>query len=179
MIAIAPSGFVILYGVRNNDPGLSIAAVLAYVALTTILCLLIADTHVAVKDGIITVHRFRTRRAEATNLSKLAVVPIIYPGLHSANGVPTAIAFDASGSVAIRVPMRGWASDEIDRFIAACHPGTVTRLNDPITPDDARRLWPSSYPRRSQWNGYIALAATVISLGGVAVLLLWAAISAR
>jgi hypothetical protein len=177
MIGLAPSGFVILYGARNNDSGLSLVALLAYLVLAATLCVLIARTRVVVRGGTLTVCRFRTRRADVGSLSVLVVVPITYPGLRTTAGVLTAIAFDAAGSVPIRVPMRGWTSDQVAGFVAACNPRRVIRIRETLTPKEAIERWPSSYPARSQWMGYVALAMTLLALGAVGALATWAVLS--
>jgi hypothetical protein len=176
-IGLLPFGFVIGYGARIGDQALSAAALLAYIIFVAVISALIVRTHVTVSDGRLTVHRLRTRSCFVRDISRLVVVPIAYPGLRSASGVVTALAFGSTGSVLIKVAAKSWTPVEIDHFIDACHVANVTRVSETMTPVQAMARWPGSYSPRSQWRGYVILVTTIAFLVALAGLLSWAVVA--
>ena len=173
-IGLLPFGFVIGYGARIGDPALSSATLLAYIVFVAVISALIVRTHVTVRDGRLTVHRIRNRSCLVRDIARLVVVPIAYPGLRTASGVVTAIAFGSNGSVLLKVAAKSWTPGEIDHFIAACHAANVIRVSETMTPVQAMARWPGSYSSRSQWRGYVILVTTIAFVVILAGLLLWA-----
>jgi hypothetical protein len=100
-----------------------------------------------------------------SNIARLVVAPIAYPGLGTARGVVTAIALDASGQSLIKVPMKGWTPLQITQFIAACDTPSVVQVAETLTPQQAITRWPGSFSPFSHWRGYVVLVATLAFLG--------------
>ena len=178
LVGLAPAGFVLLYGVRTGHPALSVTALLAYSLGAMVICVLIARTHVTVEVGRITVHRLRSRSCAVSDIARLVVVPITYPGLRTAAGVVTTIALDRSGKALLRVATRAWTPAELEQFINACHAPRIIRATETLTPRQAIERWPGSYSPRSEWRGYVILVVTLASIAAVGGLISWAVLSA-
>ena len=126
------------------------------------------------ESGRIIVHRIRARSCAIRDIARLIVVPITYPGLRTATGVVTAIALDASGLPLIKVATTAWTPTQVTQFIDVCHAPSVEWVSEVLTPREAMARWPGSYLPRSQWRGYVVLAALIAFItvvGGLVFLL--------
>lgn len=176
-VGLLPAGFVILYGARSGNPLLATVTLAAYVVFTVAVCTLIARTHVTVSHGTLTVRRIRTRRVSLTDVATIIVVSIAYPGLRTQAGVPTALLFDSVGTTLLKVPMRTWSAQQVNRFTEACHPRATQRVNETLTPKGAIQRWPNSFSSRSQWRGYCVLAAILLGLLAFSALMVWVVVA--
>ena len=176
-IALAPVGFAVLFGMNHDDPWLSAATLAAYVFIASAVVALIVRIRVTVASQTLTVRRIRSRRIRLGDIAEWVLVPITFPGLRTSHGVLTAMAFNRQGSCLTRIWMRGWTQDQIKDFVAACRVAKIVEVSKVMTPRDASARWPGSFPRRSQWRGYVTLTIILLMIAGVAVGATWVSFS--